>query len=61
MINYTSSGPDDVMIVNFTSGITHTLSGLVAFSEYSVGVAAVNSNGTGPFSDDIVGKPGGDG
>ena len=58
VINYTSDGCNDVMIVNVTSGTTHIISGLVAFAEYSVGVAAVNINGTGPFSDAVVVKPG---
>ena len=61
VINYTNNWPDDIIIVNATDGITHTIAGLVAFSQYSVGVAAVNVNGTGPFSDAVVGKPGGDG
>ena len=61
VINYISNGCNNVMIVNVTSGTTHTISGLVAFAEYSVGVAAVNINGTGPFSDAVVIKPGGDG
>ena len=61
VINYISDGCNDVMIVNVTSGTTHTISGLVTFAEYSVGVAAVNINGTGPFSDAVVIKPGGDG
>ena len=61
MINYTRDMSDDVMIVNVTSGTTHTISGLVTFAKYLVAVAAVNVNGAGPFSDSIVGKPGGDG
>ena len=61
VINYTSNWPNDVMIVNATGGNTHTISGLVTFAEYLVAVAAVNINGTGPFSDAVVGKPGGDG
>ena len=61
MINYARVGSNDVMNVNVDSETTHTISGLVTFAEYSVGVAAVNVNGTGPFSFAVVGKPGKDG
>ena len=61
VIDYTRNGCNDAIIVNVTSGTTYTISGLVTFAEYSVGVAAVNINGTGPFSDAVVIKPGGDG
>ena len=61
MINYTRDGYSSVIIVNVTSGTTHTISGLVTFAKYLVAVAAVNINGTGPFSEAIVRKPGGDG
>ena len=60
VINYTREESSYVMIVNVT-GTTYTISELVAFTEYSVRVAAVNINGTGPFSDAVTGKPGGDG
>ena len=61
VINYTRDMSNDVIIINVTIGNTHTMSGLVAFAEYLVRVAAVNVNGTGSFSDAVVGKPGGDG
>ena len=61
VINYISDGCNDVMIVNVTSGTTHIISGLVAFAEYSLRVAAMNINGTGPFSDAVVVNPGGGG
>ena len=61
MINYTRDSYSSVIIVNVTSGTTHTISGLVTFAKYLVAVAAVNINGTGPFSEAIVEKPGGDG
>ena len=59
VINYTSVESDYVMImyVNSTSENSHIITGLVAFAEYSVGVAAVNINGTGPFSDAVKGRP----
>ena len=61
VINYTRDGFNDVMNVNVDSEATHTISGLVTFAEYSVGVAAVNVNGPGPFSFAVVGIPGRDG
>ena len=54
----TRDGTSDIMNVN--SGTTHTISGLVAFVDYSVTVAAVNVNGTGPFSNPVVEKSGKD-
>ena len=47
-------GSSDMMSVNITSGTTHTISGLVAYVNYSVTVAAITVNGTGPFSDPPV-------
>ena len=61
VMNYISDGCNDVMTVNVTSETTHIISGLVAFSEYSLRVAAMNINGTGPFSDAVVVNPGGGG
>ena len=59
VIQYTRVGSSDMMSVNVTSGTTHTISGLVAYVDYSVRVAAMNVNGTGPFSDPpVVGKSG---
>ena len=43
------------------SGNTHTISELVVLAEYSVTVAAVNTNGTGPFSIAVTGMSGEDG
>jgi len=54
VIQYTRVGTSDTMSVTITSGTTHTISGLVAFVEYSVEVAAMTVNGTGPFSNAIV-------
>ena len=59
MIQYTRVRSSDMMSVNVTSGTTYTLSGLVAYVNYSVIVAAVTVNGTGPFSDPpVVGRSG---
>ena len=54
VIQYTRVGSIDMMSVNVTSGTTHTISGLVAYVNYSVIVAAMTVNGTGPFSDPPV-------
>ena len=54
VINYTRVGSSDIMSVNVNSGTTHTISGLVAFVNYSVTVAARTVNGTGPFSSAVV-------
>ena len=60
VIQYTRVGSSDMMSVNVTSGTTHTISGLVAYVNYSVIVAAMTINGTGPFSDPpVVGRSGG--
>ena len=58
VIQYTRVGSSDMMSVNVTSKTTHTLSGLVGSVEYSVIVAALNINGTGPFSNPVVGRSG---
>ena len=59
VIQYTRDGiSSDMMNVN--SGTTHTISGLVAFVDYSVTVAVVNANGTGPFSIAVVQRTGED-
>ena len=62
VIQYTRVGSSDMMSVNVTSGTRYTLSGLVAYVNYSVIVAAMTVNGTGPFSDPpVVGRSGEDG
>ena len=54
-----TSGEDDrVVDVNDGSARAATVSGLNTNTQYSVGVAAVNSAGTGPYSDIIVGTLG---
>ena len=62
VIQYTRVGSSDMMSVNVNSGTTHTISGLVAYVNYSVTVAARTVNGTGPFSNPpVVGRSGEDG
>ena len=59
MINYTRVGSSDMISMNVNSGTTHTISGLVAFVDYSVTVAVNTVNGTGPFSNPpVVGRSG---
>ena len=64
VIQYKKNGSQDTVSnrqkVNVASGTTHTISGLVAITEYSVKVAAMNVNGTGPFSESVVGISGED-
>jgi len=57
VIEYTMVGSNDKN-GTFTRGTTHIQGGLVAYTDYSVRVAAMNVNGTGPFSDPIVGRSG---
>ena len=62
VIQYAKVGSSDMMSVNVASGTTYTISGLVAYVDYSVIVAAMTVNGTGPFSDPpVVGRSGEDG
>ena len=49
-IQYTRAGTSDMMSVNVNNGTTYTISGLVAFVDYSIIVAARTVNGTGPIS-----------
>ena len=61
MIRYTRVGSSDMMSVNVNSGTTHIISGLVAYVNYSVTVAARTVNGTGPFSNLVEQRSGEDG
>ena len=62
VIQYTRVGSSDMMSVNVANGTTHTISGLAAYVNYSVIVAAMTVNGTGPFSNPpVVGRSGEDG
>ena len=62
VIQYTRVGSNDMMSMNVASGTTHTISGLVAYVNYSMIVAAMTVNGTGPFSDPpVIGRSGEDG
>ena len=60
VIQYTRVGSSDMMSVNVNSGTTYTISGLPVLTEYSVRVAAVNVDGTGPFSNPMIERSGED-
>ena len=47
-------GSYENMIVNVANDLTFAMSGLLANVEYSVIMAAVNANGTGPFSKPVI-------
>ena len=49
VIRYGKVG-SNVETKNVDKETTHTISGLLACTRYSVEVAAMNANGTGPFS-----------
>ena len=51
VINYTRIESRDMMSVNVNDSHRHILLELVAYVNYSVIVAAMTVNGTGPFSD----------
>ena len=55
------SGEVEVMSVVNSSTLSSVISGLVAYVNYSIEVAASNINGTGPFSDLVFGLSGQDG
>ena len=61
MIQYTRVRSNDIMNDVVTSGTTHKISGVVAYSNYSIRVAAVNDQGAGPFSNPVVQVSGEDG
>ena len=63
VIWYTRVGSlsDITTIETVTNKITYTISGLVADVDYSVMVASLNINGTGPFSDPVVERSGDNG
>ena len=55
VIQYIKDGTQDIIKhIKNNNGTTHTISGLVACTKYSVKVAAVNDDGTGPFSEPVV-------
>ena len=61
VIQYSRVGSSDTFSVNVTSGNTYIITGVVAFVNYSMRVAAINDNGTGPSSNPMVQLSGEDG
>ena len=61
VIQYARVGKDiDDMIVNVPNDTTFIITGLWAKAEYKITVAAVNANGTGPFSEYVFATSGED-
>ena len=61
VIQYTRVGSSDMMcVLNVNSRTIHTISGLGVYVDYTITVAPVNVNGTGPFSNPMVGRSGED-
>ena len=62
VIQYIKDGSQDMIKdIKNISGITHTISGLVPCTKYSVKVAALNVDRTGPFSEAVIEISGEDG
>ena len=49
-----NAAQDTIEVIKNISGTTHTISGLVACTKYSVMIAAINGDRTGPFSEPVV-------
>ena len=60
VMQYTRIGSDDEMLLNIPINTTLIISGLFGYTEYSVTMAAVNANGTGPFSKPVIATSGED-
>ena len=60
-IQYTRTDMNNMISMNLYNGTTHTISGLVAYVNYSVTVAARTIFGPGPFSSAVVQRSGEDG
>ena len=55
VIHYIKDGSQDIIKdIKNIRGTTHTISGLFACVKYSVKVAAMNGDKTGPFSEPVV-------
>ena len=60
VIIYTEIEGNVVRSVTVNSGTRYILSGLFPYVDYSVIVAAININGTGPFNNPVIGRSGED-
>ena len=55
VIHYIKDGSQDMLKhIKNIGGTTHTTSGLIACTEYSVKVATMNGDKTGPFGEPVV-------
>ena len=62
VIQYVKDGSQDMIIdIKNIGGTTHTISGLDPCTKYSIKVAAMNGDKTGPFSEPVVEISGEDG
>ena len=62
VIQYIKDGSQDMIKdIKNNNGTTQTISGLVPYTKYSVKVAAMNDDRTGPFSEPVVEISGEDG
>ena len=62
VIQYNKDGSQDMIKdIKSISGTTHTIPKLIPCTKYSVKVAAMNADGTGPFSEAVVEISGEDG
>ena len=62
VIKYTRVDTDESQMITVNGDASNSvISGILAFTNYSVQVAAMNINGTGPFSVPVIGLSGQDG
>ena len=54
VIHYFKDGSQDIKSIDVASDSSFTISGLIACAKYSVRVAAVSDNRTGPFSESVI-------
>ena len=54
VIRYSRVGSNVTMDEIVTSGSTYTITKVLPFVNYSVDIAAMNVNGTGPYSDPVI-------
>ena len=59
-IRYSNSFDSQIVMVDSPTTLTDTIIGLVAFTNYSIEVAAVSNEGMGPFSVPVFGLSGED-
>ena len=61
VVQYSKDGTQDIKDIKSINATTHTISGLAACTKYSIKVAAINGDRTGPFSEPVVEVSGEDG